>query len=256
MEGPAQRRQGPYRPSTSYEEEEIRFLVLNVEATVKWNDPYKLKSQFYQWSEARGSREGWKGALLRLGGLPLVGHQQADEELCVLLCPALRGHGHRGDLRQQRQCLAHAIQHHQHLLHPGHGRSHHRGNGLGAGFLEAICFAILVGLSCDFIVHIAHAYKESKKETRREKTLDAIWAMGPPVLFAAVSTSLAGALLFNCTILFYTKFGAILLFTMAYSFLMIFVFLAPLLVLAGPTGNFGSVYSLFYSKKGEEAEAK
>ena len=92
-----------------------------------------------------------------------------------------------------------------------------------------------------------------RKKTRRDKTLEAIWTMGPPVLLAAVSTSLAGALLFNCTILFYTKFGAILLFTMAYSFMMIFLFLAPLLVLAGPTGNFGNVYALFCKVGQDEA---
>ena len=64
--------------------------------------------------------------------------------------------------------------------------------------------------------------------------MDAVWMMGPPVMYAALSTSLAGSLLFNCTILFYMKFGAILLFTMAYSFLMIFVFLVPLLCIVGP----------------------
>ena len=75
--------------------------------------------------------------------------------------------------------------------------------------------------------------------------MDAVAMMGPPVMYAALSTSLAGSLLFNCTILFYMKFGAILLFTMAYSFLMIFVFLVPLLCIAGPTGNFGNVCALF-----------
>ena len=256
--------QGPYRPSTSYEEEEIRFLVLNVEATVKWNDPYnKLKSQFYQWSDYIESTRP---------GAPV----KAGKEHFFFVSEDF----HWWDTNRQMKNSAYfsallSVAMATVVIFVSNGNvlltlysiisifcilvtvaATTVAMGWELGFLEAICFAILVGLSCDFIVHIAHAYKESKKETRREKTLDAIWAMGPPVLFAAVSTSLAGALLFNCTILFYTKFGAILLFTMAYSFLMIFVFLAPLLVLAGPTGNFGSVYSLFYSKKGEEAEAK
>merc|ERR1712107_167391 len=30
--------------------------------------------------------------------------------------------------------------------------------GWTLGFLESVCFAILIGLSCDFVIHLGHAY--------------------------------------------------------------------------------------------------
>ena len=236
-------------------EDDIVFLVMNFEATVKWNDPYKkLKSQYYEWSDyidkemkaaPSGIKNGffisddfhwwdtnrqmknsaYQSALISVGvatGVLLISNANVFLTLysvvsifCILVTVA-----------------ATAVV-----------------MGWELGFLEAICFAILVGLSCDFIVHIAHAYQMSKSATRRQKSLDAIWEMGPPVLFAAVSTTLSGALLFSCNILFYIKFGVILMLTMAYSFIMIFVFLVPLLALAGPMGNWGDLTYCCRSKR-------
>ncbi|QDZ19396.1 SSD domain-containing protein [Chloropicon primus] len=240
-------------------QEQVEFLVMNIEATVKWNDPYnKLKSQFYEWSEyidkkrleaPQGTSDSFFFISEDFHWWDTNRQMKNSAYLSALLSVAMATviiFVSNGNVLLTLYsvisifCILVTV------------AATTVAMGWSLGFLEAICFAILVGLSCDFIVHIAHAYKESKEETRREKTLDAIWAMGPPVLYAAVSTSLAGALLFNCTILFYTKFGAVLLFTMAYSFLMIFVFLAPLLVLAGPVGNFMNAYALFYTKKEEE----
>jgi hypothetical protein len=43
------------------------------------------------------------------------------------------------------------------------------GMGWELGFLEGICFAILIGLSCDFVLHMAHAYQASAELTRQDK---------------------------------------------------------------------------------------
>jgi len=47
--------------------------------------------------------------------------------------------------------------------------------GWTLGFLESICFAILIGLSCDFVIHFGHAYvhasttvEEEEGETKKE----------------------------------------------------------------------------------------
>ena len=106
--------------------------------------------------------------------------------------------------------------------------------GWELGFLESICFSILVGLSCDFIIHFAHSYSIAEG-SRVDKAMASVVTMGPPIFFAGITTALSGVCLFFCTILFYAKFGAILLLTMAYSLLGTFLFLVPLLALLGTT---------------------
>ncbi len=241
--------------------DQILYFVMCFEATVKWNDPYnKLKSQFYEWSSYIETKMGQAPEGLTTGFFNSADFHWWDTNkqmkdsaymsalLSVAIACAVIFISNGNVILTLYSvvaifCILVTV------------ASTAVAMGWELGFLEAICFAILVGLSCDFIVHIAHAYKESDAETRRQKALDAVWAMGPPVLFAAVSTSLSGALLFSCNILFYIKFGAILMLTMAYSFTMIFVFLVPLLALAGPTGNWGDVFALCRKTKGEKSVA-
>lgn len=115
--------------------------------------------------------------------------------------------------------------------------------GWTLGFLEAICFAILVGWSCDFTIHFAHAFAEAGG-TAQDKAIKAIKTMGPPILFAAITTACSGVFLFMCTITFYQKFGTIIIFTMAYSLVTVFVFLVALLAVAGPAGFFGAPFEM------------
>ena len=108
------------------------------------------------------------------------------------------------------------------------------GMGWELGFLEGICFAILIGLSCDFVLHMAHAYQASPEFTRQDKSRDALTRMGPPIFAAALSTAATGAVMYACTILFFNRFGTILLLTMVYSILTSIFFYLALTNAAGP----------------------
>ena len=245
----------PYDPNTAASED-IAYFVMAFEATVKWNDPYhKLKSQYYAWSSfiegEKAKAPGGINAFFFISddfhwwdtNRQMKNSAYLSALLSVAVATAVIFVSNGNVLLTLNSvvsifCILVTVAATAVAL------------GWELEFLEAICFAILVGLACDFIVHIAHAYKESDKGTRRDKCMDAVWMMGPPVMYAALSTSLAGSLLFNCTILFYMKFGAILLFTMAYSFLMTFVFLVPLLCIVGPTGKWANVYALFGASEG------
>ncbi len=45
--------------------------------------------------------------------------------------------------------------------------------------LESICFAILIGISCDFVIHFGHAYNHLPGDTsKQERTKFALIHMG------------------------------------------------------------------------------
>jgi hypothetical protein len=70
------------------------------------------------------------------------------------------------------------------------------GLGWTLGFLESICFAILIGVSVDFVIHFCHAYSSMKGEYNRgERTKHALVTMGPSILAAAFTTIAAATIM-------------------------------------------------------------
>lgn len=87
--------------------------------------------------------------------------------------------------------------------------------GWTLGFLESICFAILIGVSVDFVIHFCHAYSaKSGSVDRGERTKDALIRMGPSILAAAVTTVAAAIIMLFTIIDFFQKFAVILFMTM------------------------------------------
>jgi hypothetical protein len=61
--------------------------------------------------------------------------------------------------------------------------------GWTLGFLESICFAILIGISVDFVIHFCHSYAHQPGEvSRSDRTKFALIRMGPSILAAAFTT--------------------------------------------------------------------
>lgn len=65
--------------------------------------------------------------------------------------------------------------------------------GWALGVAESIASIIVIGLSVDFSLHLAHQYMESEEHTREGKTKDALVIMGSTVLAGAVTTLGAGS---------------------------------------------------------------
>merc|ERR1712003_312260 len=88
------------------------------------------------------------------------------------------------------------------------------GIGWTLGFLESICFSVLIGVSVDFVIHFSHAYSHKHGNiSREERTVFALLHMGPSVL-AAGATTLAGAVVMLLTeMIVYQKFATVLFFT-------------------------------------------
>lgn len=87
--------------------------------------------------------------------------------------------------------------------------------GWTLGFLESICFAILIGVSVDFVIHFCHAYAhKSGVLDRGERTKEALIRMGPSILAAALTTVAAAIIMLFTIIEFFQKFALILFMTM------------------------------------------
>ena len=84
--------------------------------------------------------------------------------------------------------------------------------------LESVCFAILIGISCDFVIHFGHAYNHFEGDIPKSvRTKFAVIHMGPSILAAAFTTFAAAIAMLFCTVTFFTKFALILLMTILHA---------------------------------------
>merc|ERR1712232_621018 len=108
--------------------------------------------------------------------------------------------------------------------------------GRELGFLESICLAILIGISCDFVIHFGHAYASLEgKQTRTERTKFALIHMGPSILAAAITTVSAAIIMLFAEISFFTKFATVLFMTILHSSIAGFVIFLVLSDCFGPS---------------------
>lgn len=110
------------------------------------------------------------------------------------------------------------------------------GLGWTLGFLESICFSILIGVSVDFVIHFNHAYVHHKGELpREERTKYAMVTMGPSILATAGTTFFSAIVMLFCTITFFNKFALVLFFTIVMATVASFVVFITLTNCFGPT---------------------
>jgi len=108
--------------------------------------------------------------------------------------------------------------------------------GWTLGFLESICFSILIGVSVDFVIHFTHAYVHHKgNKPREERTKYAIITMGPSILATAYTTFFSAIVMLFCTITFFRKFALVLFFTVIVATIASFVVFCTLTNCFGPT---------------------
>jgi len=113
-----------------------------------------------------------------------------------------------------------------------------------------IIFLIMsVGLAVDYTVHLLHAYNESQEEKRADRTKAALGEMGITVFSGAVTTLMAAFPLFFCQSTFFKRFGTFVFLTIGFSILLALFLLIPLLLLLGPSKEFGDVAPLFWMSR-------
>ena len=134
------------------------------------------------------------------------------------------------------------------------------GLGWELGYLECICFSILIGISCDFIIHFGYAYKHFEGNVdRRLRARFAVVDMGPSILAAASTTVAAACVMLFCSTPFFTKFATILLVTILYATIGSFIFYIVIVDLFGPaepTKLFDACWNRIVGKKEKKEDTE
>merc|ERR1712216_849254 len=107
--------------------------------------------------------------------------------------------------------------------------------GFEFGAIEAVGVTIFVGMSVDYCLHVAHGYHSSESITKKEKTTEALTALGVSILGAALTTASSSAFLFPCRIYLFVQLGIMLTSNTILAVFFALMFLVALLMLAGPT---------------------
>jgi len=113
--------------------------------------------------------------------------------------------------------------------------------GWKLGVLEALVLVMVIGLSVDYVVHMADAYLEAPAEDRLERTKFMLVRMGLAVVNGGVTTIGAAGFMCACYITFFLKFGIVILATVFQSLVTALFFFSAMMALFGPQGNFGKI---------------
>merc|ERR1719453_476454 len=106
--------------------------------------------------------------------------------------------------------------------------------GWQLGSNESLSVMILTGFAVDYVVHLSHAYMESDKPTRLERTHDALTDLGISVFWGMLTSVVSAGVLSSLQLQFFSKFGLFFLLTIVCAYLWAIFFLMPLLATIGP----------------------
>jgi len=102
------------------------------------------------------------------------------------------------------------------------------------GPVESLGVSIFVGLTANYLLHIAHSYHNSNIKERNVKIQRAVFITGSPILWSAISTIGGSMFLFACRTWLLTELGILICTIIALSLIFSVGFLLALLAYAGP----------------------
>ncbi|XP_063427252.1 protein dispatched homolog 1-like [Mytilus trossulus] len=121
--------------------------------------------------------------------------------------------------------------------------------GWKLGVLESINLSLIVGLSVDYVVHFAEAYRTSPFTDRKGRVKSMLEAMGLSVLSGAITTFGAAVFMLFAEIQFSYQFGIFVMCTIGTSFLFSFLLFPAFMASWGPEGNTGSIPAIVKAMK-------
>ena len=111
--------------------------------------------------------------------------------------------------------------------------------------LESVNLVLLVGLSVDYVVHLAEAYSRSTRRDRKGRVQDMLAEVGISVLSGAVTTLGSSIFLLAAKILFFVQFGLFMFCTIGFSILFALGLFVTVMAMIGPQGDTGDIYACF-----------
>ena len=113
--------------------------------------------------------------------------------------------------------------------------------GWELGVIESVATVIVIGFSVDYVVHLATHYVHSPFQSRNIKAKESISAMGVSIFSGAITTLGSGIFLFGGTIVFFKKFGLVIVLTVILSLIYAFLYFMAFLHTFGPNGRMGDI---------------
>lgn len=96
---------------------------------------------------------------------------------------------------------------------------------------------MVVGLTVDYVVHLAEGYHLSKRRDRKSRVQDMLEVMGISVFSGACTTLGASVFMFFAQIQFIIRFGMFMFSTIGFSLLYSLGFFTTIMGILGPSGN-------------------
>ena len=117
--------------------------------------------------------------------------------------------------------------------------------GMDISLVESLSLTVLVGLSVDYVVHLAFAYEEAPSNDRAFRVQRAVTELGVSLIGSAFTTMAATALLFPTHLLLLRRFGQLVLTATLLSVYWAFLVFLPLLLVIGPRQGQGDFLLAF-----------
>mmetsp|Transcript_16022 Transcript_16022/g.1430 ORF Transcript_16022/g.1430 Transcript_16022/m.1430 type:complete len:109 (+) Transcript_16022:1842-2168(+) len=106
--------------------------------------------------------------------------------------------------------------------------------GWELGVAESIAIVILIGMSVDYVVHLANHYVESVYPDRFRKIKTSLRDLGISIISGATTTIGSGIFLFFAEMVVFNKFAILIVATICFSLAYALVFFSALVHLIGP----------------------
>lgn len=106
--------------------------------------------------------------------------------------------------------------------------------GWQLGSSESVGVVVCVGFAVDYVVHLASHYVHSTYKHRYDRTKESLREMGISILSGSLTTILATAVLFICTIIMFYKFAIFVISTIIFAIFYSLFFFSAVCELAGP----------------------
>jgi hypothetical protein len=116
--------------------------------------------------------------------------------------------------------------------------------------LESLNLGMVVGLSVDYVVHLAEAYRLSTAQRRMERVRNMLESIGLSVLSGAITTFGAATFMLFSEIQFLYEFGVFVMTTVGLSLMFSLFGFTTCMALCGPQGNTGDISAVWTSLVG------
>lgn len=116
--------------------------------------------------------------------------------------------------------------------------------------LVSLNMCMVVGLTVDYVVHLAEGYTLSLHRDRLSRVRDMLDEMAISVFFGACTTLGASMFMFLAQLSFFLQFGIFMFSTIGFSLFFSMGMFVTLMGLVGPQGDTGNIVAMFKKVKG------